>query len=179
MSTFEDGVNAAEAGDYASALQLFISLAEGGDFEAASYAGSLLVTHLHRPDYWFHTKDPAVDYDIRRAEEKADIDEAVKWLTVASEGGNGPAAHNLAFLYATQVTEIPRDEARRLATFYLDRSHEVGGGACGAMKFHPRSWFDTEDPNLAQALEDDMIVSVVLQRKLFGDPPSTDEIDTD
>ena len=172
MSTFQDGVDAAEAGEYASALKLFLSLAERGDIEAASYAGTLLVMHMHRPDEWFDTKDPAVDYDVRRAEEKADIDEAVKWLALASEDGNGAAAHNLAFLYASQPTELSRDEARRLATFYLDKSHELGGGPCGALKFHPRSWFDNDDSNPAETSEDDMIISMVLQRKLFGDPPS-------
>ena len=175
MSTFQDGVDACDIGDYALAVETLIPLAEQGDIDSASLAGTLLSMHMHRPEEWFDTKDPAVDYDVRRAEEKADIDAAIKWLTLGADGGNGPAAHNLAGLYATQPTEIPRDQARKLATFYLDRSHEVGRGFCGAIKFHPRSWFDTQDPSLAQADEDDMIVSVALQRKLFGDPPSSAE----
>jgi hypothetical protein len=67
MSAFQDGVDACDVGDYALALEILVPLAEQGNVDSASLAGTLLSMHMHRPDDWFDIK---VRSTMTRVEQK-------------------------------------------------------------------------------------------------------------
>ncbi|MGH6717915.1 MAG: tetratricopeptide repeat protein [Alphaproteobacteria bacterium] len=84
---FEDGVEAYNRGDYATALELFRPLAEQGLAEAQSYLG--------------------VMYDNGEGVARDDA-ESVKWFRLAAEQGYAEALANLGVMYA-QGQGVPQD----------------------------------------------------------------------
>ncbi len=74
-----DGMAAAQTGDYATALKLWLPLAEGGDPNAQSYLGRLYLNG------WGVAKD---------------YGQAARWYGKAAEQGNEAAENNLGFMYA-------------------------------------------------------------------------------
>ena len=76
---WDDGVAAAQRGDYATALREFRPLAEQGNAEAQFNLGAM---------YNF-------GYGVPQ-----DYAEGMKWLRKAAEQGNAPAQYNLGIMYA-------------------------------------------------------------------------------
>ena len=76
---FEDGVAAAETGDYVTALKIYRTLAEQGHAPSQYNLGSL----------YFYGQGVPQDYA-----------EAVKWFRLAAEQGFAAAQNNLAAMYA-------------------------------------------------------------------------------
>ena len=75
---FEDGVVAAQKGDFATALRLWTPLAEQGDAKAQYNLGFMFE----------EGKDVAQDYKT-----------AVKWFTLAAKQGNYQAQYSLGIMY--------------------------------------------------------------------------------
>jgi hypothetical protein len=94
---FEDGRAAYNSGDYATALRLWLPLAEQGDAIVQFNLGLLY--------YWGHgvLQDSVHDYV-----------EAHKWFNLAAAGGNLNAAGNRDWL-AKKMTPAEIAEAQRLA----------------------------------------------------------------
>jgi hypothetical protein len=80
---FQDGQNAYDSGDYATALRLWTSLAEGGDPKAQNALGDMYITRRARLTQ--NNSDNNV--------------EAAKWYRKAAEQGFAPAQANLGRLY--------------------------------------------------------------------------------
>ena len=75
---FDKGLAAAEAGDFATALQEWTPLAEAGDAEAQIYLGSMYALGTGVPQ---------------------DYKEALKWYRLAAEQGDASAQSSLGFTY--------------------------------------------------------------------------------
>ena len=78
-ATFEDGLAAAQRGNYAIALQLWRPLAEQGNAEAQYELGVM----------YFEGQGVAEDFK-----------EAAKWYQLAAEQGNAAAQFSIGFMYA-------------------------------------------------------------------------------
>lgn len=89
------GLKAYQAGDYATALQEFLPLAEAGQASAQAAVGQMYLDGLGVP------KDPA---------------QAAIWLEKAATGGNARARAQIGALYATG-TGVPQDEMK--ASYWL------------------------------------------------------------
>ena len=77
---FQKGLDAYDAGDYATALQEWRPLAEQGDADVQTLVGAM----------YSNGKGVPQDYT-----------EAVKWYRLASEQGYGSAQYNLGIMYKT------------------------------------------------------------------------------
>ena len=75
----EDGVAAAQKGDFSTALRLWTPLAERGNADAQYNLG----------DMYFEGQGVAQDYNT-----------AVKWYTLAAEQGYASAQYNLGLMYS-------------------------------------------------------------------------------
>jgi TPR repeat protein len=105
---FEDGRAAYNSGDYATALRLWLPLAEQGDAIAQFNLGLLY--------YWGHgvLQDSVQDYV-----------EAHKWFNLAAARGNLSAADNRDWL-AKKMTPDQLAEAQRLAREWKPRNDQDG-----------------------------------------------------
>jgi len=98
----EDGAAAYTRGDYATALQLFRSLADQGDASAQNYLG------------FMYEKGRGVPQDYAAA---------VTWYRKAAEQGDATAQHNLGWMYANGQG-VPQDYA--VAVTWYRKAAEQG-----------------------------------------------------
>jgi TPR repeat protein len=111
---FNRGLDAAQKGDYATALEELKPLAEQGDAEAQNSLGDMYaegkgVTQNYKEAVKWYTKaaeqgDADAEYSLawmfdRGKEVPQDYKEAVKWYTKAAEQGHASAQYNLAWMY--------------------------------------------------------------------------------
>ena len=89
---FQKGVTAAQAGDFATALQEWRPLAEAGDAVAQYYLGNM--------------------YDYGQGV-RQDYAEAVKWYRLAADQGDASTQYNLGYMYRNGVG-VPQDYAEAL-----------------------------------------------------------------
>ena len=102
---FEDGLKAAESGDFATALRLWQPLAEQGHADAQSNLGFMYQTGLGVPQ---------------------DDAEALKWYQLAAEQGHARAQFYLGGMYGAG-RGVPQDFVRAHMWFSLAASHSFSG----------------------------------------------------
>ena len=97
---FQKGLDAAERGDYATALKEWTPLAEQGNAIAQFNLGVMYDEGIGVPQ----------DYNT-----------AVKWVTLAAEQGNADAQYNLGLMYGNRGG-VPQDYVRAHMWFNLSAS---------------------------------------------------------
>jgi TPR repeat protein len=112
---FEDGVAAAERGDFATALQLWQPLANQGDPRARQSLGNMYANGQGVPQddaeavKWFRKAadqgDPGARYNLGVTYQQGqglpqDYAEAIKWYRRAADQDHASAQTNLGYMYA-------------------------------------------------------------------------------
>ena len=120
---FEDGYSAYTRGDYATALQFFVPLAEAGNRDAEYSVGVMYANGRGLPQSfieaakWFHRAaekgQAGAQYDLgvlyaKGQGVKEDSAEAAKWFRKAADQGKPSAEYNLAYLYTVGLG-VPQD----------------------------------------------------------------------
>ena len=137
---YEDGLAAYERGDYATALRLWLPLAERGRPEMQTFVGSIYAVGKGVPQdlaeaaKWFRKAAgqglAEAQYNLGILYEAGqgvpqDIAAAAKWYRKAAEQGDANAQNNLGFMYATGEG-VPKDyvEAHRWFNLAATRGHK-------------------------------------------------------
>ena len=123
----KQGQRAIDAGDYRGALLMLLPLAEAGHVLSQSLVGFLYMESFYR----VQEVEEAGGWDTMTREqllawEELDNAEALRWLTLASDQGDGASSHNLAMLYSKYPTTIPLAQRKVIAKRLLRQGYEQG-----------------------------------------------------